>query len=469
MGHLIEADYQKQWLFPPSLEDLLEADHPARMVREFVDALDVEGLGFKERASEEGRPSYGPRLLLKAWLYGYITRNRSTRGIERACMDQIGMLWLTGMNHPDHTTLFRFWRDNKKPLQNVFKQLLQIAVSMKLVGLVLHALDGTKIFSQAAEQHGLHRKVLEKKLSRLDEAIDEIMKQTEQQGEGKESCRLPEKLKRKEELREEVRQQLEQLNQKDRDHLNTGDEEARVMKTRAGNRFAYNAQAVVDEQSKVIVAADVVTQESDNYQLVPMINQVQENLQQVAKQTVADAGYQAISGLAEAEEKNYPVLVNQTEPGDDEPYHALRFSYDSEKDQCICPRGEILRYECTRQREKLRPYQARIFRCSTYESCPVRWQCSSSKTGRTIQIHPQYDAMKRQREKRKDPTMRELLKKRGATVEPVFGWGKEVFGFRRWTVRGLENTKTQWLLQCTAMNMLRLYTAWSAGKLTFAT
>jgi hypothetical protein len=127
-----------------------------------------------------------------------------------------------------------------------------------------------------------------------------------------------------------------------------------------------------------------------------------------------------------------------------------------------------LRYECTRERDKLKPYQVRIYRCENYENCPVRWQCSSSKSGRRIQIHPQYDAMKRQREKLKDPTMRDLLKKRGATVEPVFGWGKEVLGFRRWTVRGLEKVKTQWLLQCTAMNMLRLYTAWTAGRLTFA-
>lgn len=469
MSYEIEPDYDKQWLFPPSLEDLLGADHPARMVREFVDAQDLAALGFKTRTVEDGRPSYGSSLQLKVWLYGYMTRNRSSRGLERACMDQMGMLWLTGMNRPDHTTLWRFWRDNKKPIRKVFRQLLQVAVSLDLVGMVLHAVDGTKILSQASAQQGWHRSLLEKKLGKLDQAIDEILKQTEQAG-GQEGapCRLPEPLQQKQELREKVREQLKQLNQKDRDHLNPGDEDARVMKCRIGNRFAYNAQAAVDQHSKLIVAADVVTQETDNYQLVPMIEQVENNLGKVAEQTVADAGYQATTALADAEEKGYSVLVNQPQPREDEPYHASHFRYDPENNQCVCPRGEVLDYESTRERDKVQAYSVGIYRCSGFETCPVRWQCSSSKRGRTVQIHSKHAALVRQREKLKNPAMRALLKQRGATVEPVFGWGKEVLGFRRWTVRGLEKVKTQWSLQCTAMNMLRLYKNWSTGKLIFA-
>ena len=156
MSNEIEADYEKQWLFPPSLEDLLAKDHPARMVREFVAGQDLEALGFEVRKSEDGRPSYSSSLLLKVWLYGYMTKNRSTRGLERACMDQMGMLWLTGMNSPDHTTLWRFWRDNQQAIRKIFKQLLQIAVSMNLVGMVLHAVDGTKLLSQARNiRHGI--------------------------------------------------------------------------------------------------------------------------------------------------------------------------------------------------------------------------------------------------------------------------------------------------------------------------
>src|ERR1043166_2463750 len=96
MCYEIEPNYETRWLFPPSLEELLPPGHPARMVREFVDAQDLRALGFKVRTEEDGRPSYSSNLLLKVWLYGYMTKTRSSRGLERACLDQIGMLWLTG-------------------------------------------------------------------------------------------------------------------------------------------------------------------------------------------------------------------------------------------------------------------------------------------------------------------------------------------------------------------------------------
>ena len=381
-------------------------------------------------------------------------------------MESIGMLWLTGMQSRDHTTLFRFWRDNQKAIRKVFRQLLQVAVSLELVGMVLHAVDGTKILSSASEYKAWHRKSLEETMKKLDKAIDEIMKETERSAEAAGECRLPEGLKERQELRAKIEEQLKQLNEKDRDHLQPGDEDARMMKCRKGTKFAYNAQAVVDQDSKLIVAADVVRDESDNYQLVPMLEQTEQNLGAVAEQTVADNGYQATTQSAKAEEKGYSILVNLNEP-EDQPYHASRFRYDAEKDHCICPRGETLQFDGIKKRDKVQPYVVRVYRCTSYENCPVRWQCSESQSGRTVQIHPHHDVLLRQREKLKDERMRGLLKRRGAIIEPLFGWIKEPLGFRRWTVRGLEKVKTQWSLLCTAINLRRLQSQWAAGKLVF--
>ena len=461
------ANYDQQWMFPPSLEDLLPKDHPARMIREFVDAQDLETLGFKVRTSEDGRPNYSSNLLLKIWLYGYVSKVRSNRGLERACLESIGMLWLTGMQNPDHTTLFRFWRDNGKAIRKLFKQLIQVAASLDLVGMVLHAVDGTKILSSASEYKAWHRTSVEKALKNLDQAIDEIMKETEQTSGSEGECRLPEALKERQELRAKIEEQLKQLNEEDRDHLQPGDTDARMMKCRKGTKFAYSAQAVVDRDSKLIVAADVVTDESDNYQLVPMLEQTEQNLGGVAEQTVADNGYQATTQSAKAEEKGYSILVNLNEPND-QPYHASRFTYDAEKDRCICPRGETLQFDGIKKRDKAQPYEVRVYRCANYENCPVRWQCSKSRSGRTVQIHPNHDVLVRQREKLKDERMRALLKQRSVIIEPLFGWIKEPMGFRRWTVRGLDKVKTQWLLLCTSINLRRLHQQWATHKLVFS-
>jgi transposase len=472
MSYEIEANYKEQWLFPPSLEDLVPAGHPARLVREFVEAIDLQKLGFRSRAVDLGRPNYSASLLTKVFLYGYMNRIRSCRALERACMNEMGLLWLTGMNYPDHTTLWRFWNDNRAAIRKLFKQLLQIALSANLIGMVLHAVDGTKVLSQASESQGWHRAGLQKKLKKLDRAIEEILKQTEQAGpDNSVENQLPADLQQRQQLRELIQGQLKQLDQKQRDHLQPKDEDARVMKTGSRNDFAYNAQAVVDQQSKLIVASDVVSDESDNAQLVPMIEQVQENVGRAAEETLGDGGYFATVELAAAEGKKFSVLVNLPESvtgTPNQPYHASRFVYDSIKDHCVCPRGVALPFDSTRPRDKARPYVVRVYRCPSYETCPVRWQCSASKTGRTVQIHPNHDALVRQREKLRDPAMRAMLKQRGAIVEAVFGWAKEGMGFRRWTVRGRDKVTTQWSLLCTAMNLRRLHAQWVSGKLRFA-
>ena len=68
MSAEIHANYDQIDLLPQCLEDWVPADHLARFIREFVEALDLRALDFRERKSEEGRPPYSNHLLLKVWL-----------------------------------------------------------------------------------------------------------------------------------------------------------------------------------------------------------------------------------------------------------------------------------------------------------------------------------------------------------------------------------------------------------------
>lgn len=467
MSYEKRANYERQWLFPPSLEDLLGKEHPARFIREVVDALDLKELGCRQREWEDGRPNYAADLLLKVWLYGYFHKIRATRGLEKACMNDIGLLWLTGLEKPDHNTLWRFWRDHKPAIRRVFKQSLQIAAEGNLTGLVLHAVDGTKIETAASKTGAYHRKDVEKIVAELDSIVDEVMRQTESESDSGVEYRMPEHLHDRQELRGMIQERIREMNQQNRDQVMPSDGDSRMMKLCDGRkRFSYNAQVVVDEQSGLIVAQDVVNDESDNYQLTPMLEQVKENLGQVAEETAADGGYKAPSELARAEEKQYPVLVNLGKPPDgDGDYSAGRFVYQEAEDQCVCPRGEILSFWKTKSKDRTHPTTVRLYRCQSFGECPVRWQCSDSKTGRTIEIGPHHQSVVRQRIKQQDPVKAALLKKRNQIVERIFGWIKQEFGFRRWTVRGLDNVRAQWSLISTAVNLRVLYQCWLNGKL----
>ena len=88
----------------------------------------------------------------------------------------------------------------------------------------------------------------------------------------------------------------------------------------------------------------------------------------------------------------------------------------------------------------------------------------AARDGRRIEISPQYGALLRQRRKRQDPRYKALLRQRSGLIEPVFATIKQAMGFRRWTVRGLDNVRTQWALLCTAHNLKKLYPHWVAGR-----
>ena len=60
---LRDMDREQMWLLPPSLDELLPLDHPARFVAEFVDGLDREGwaeLGVEIRRGPSGSASLSP-------------------------------------------------------------------------------------------------------------------------------------------------------------------------------------------------------------------------------------------------------------------------------------------------------------------------------------------------------------------------------------------------------------------------
>jgi transposase len=470
MSREICAEYDQLLMFPPAVDDWVGSDHPARFVRDFVDSLDLESLGFRVRGSTMGRPHYGAGLLLKVWLYGYLNSIRSSRKLERGCKEHMGLIWLTGMQAPDHNTLWRFWLDNKKALRQVFRQSVRIAFNADLLGLVVHAVDGTKIMACSSRRTMWHKKDLEKLLQKLDESISEAMSQVER-AQRKEvgEFRLPESLQDQDERKRFIQEALRKLEEEGTKHMHPGETDARLIKAGRCTELSYNAQAVADQKTGMVVAADVVNDENDTAQLVPMLDQVKDNLGETAKESLADGGYASAAQIDSAEKSEYSILTHPgpSEGSEEKPYHSSRFVYDEDNDRCICPHGQVLPFERTKW-SRGKTHRLRIYHCRDYRQCPYRSQCSSNKRGRTIEISPYHEAVVRQREKRQDPASKELLKARKAIIEPVFGWIKQNLGFRRWTVRSLDNVKVQWSLLCTTINLKKLYKYWLGGAFELA-
>ncbi len=199
-----EMSREQAWLLPPSLDELLPLDHPARFVAEFVDALDREDwkeLGVEIEGDPLGAPAYHPKALLSVWLFGFVTGIRSSRKLEVACRDQIPFLWLTGWQHPDHNTLWRFYRDHRQPMRGLFKRTVRTAMVMDLVDLAVQAVDGTKVAANASPNRSYDAKGLAKLLERLDRAIAELEDQNERESD-RPLVHLPEELTDKRNLRE---------------------------------------------------------------------------------------------------------------------------------------------------------------------------------------------------------------------------------------------------------------------------
>lgn len=468
----IMADYKQVFLLPPCIEDWVGPDHPARFIRDFVDSLNLEAMGFRVPNAETGRPAYSADLLLKAWLYGYFSRIRSSRKLEKACLENMGLIWLTGMNGPDHNTLWRFWRDNKKVFKGVFKQSVKVAVKADLIGMAVHAVDGTKIVARASREKFKNQDQLERMLENLDKCVADVMTETERcEQEECDGYRLPKALQDELKRKEQIQKALQELEQSDKSVVHPGELDARYMKNRRSSEPSYNGQAVADQQSGMIVAEEVVDQGTDNGQLVAMLDRVQENLGATAQETVADAGYFASAQIALAEEKEYEVVVAKSsgeasaEKGAEwDLYHSSRFVYDPQRDICLCPQGATLSFLQKKVTGK-NGNEVRRYRCRDYKTCPERWKCSKSKNGRLIDINVHREALERHRKKREIPENKKLLRARKVIIEPVFAWIKNHLEFRRWTVSGLSNVRAQWSLVCATLNLKKLYNHWVEGRL----
>lgn len=467
MPRVLDANFDEILLLPPSVEDWIPAESPARFIREFVAGLDAKEFEL-HRANEdnaEGRPSFSYALLWRVWLYGYLCRIRSTRKLEAACRERVDFIWLSGNLQPDHNTLWRFWQSHRKALRALFKRTVKVACELNLVGLVLQAIDGTKIQAVCHGRRGWDEAGLKKALERLDAEIAEHEKEIAREGEQPTApATLPPELANAQELRAKVAAALAIVQSGETRYCHPQETDPRRMKGEGGSLFSYNAQAVVNGQERIITAAEVVTAENDLNQLNPMLEQSKANTGAMTDQNLADGGYCSGAQIMTAQAAGYAVwspVPGEPRGPEDDPYHVSRFQYDAATDTVICPQGNPLEFRRERERNgaTAREYRGVAAVC---RACPAFNTCTKDRHGRTVERWPWTPAMTEHRAKMATPEAAEIYSLRSQIVEPVFGWIKEAWSFRRWTWRGMEKVQAQWQLICATSNLHVIYRAWLA-------
>src|SRR6266508_4933311 len=168
--NFLRGDRDQPFLLPPDPRDWLPADHLAWFVRDVVDQLDLAPFLGAYRADGHGHPAYDPKTLLGVLLYAYAIGVRSSRQIQRRCLEDLAFRVLAGNQLPDHVTIARFRVRHERALAGFLVESLRLCAAAGMVKVGTVALDGTKLAANAADKAN-------RTLDRLDAEVAEILRE----------------------------------------------------------------------------------------------------------------------------------------------------------------------------------------------------------------------------------------------------------------------------------------------------
>lgn len=429
-------------LMPYDLNSWLPEDHLARFVVDIVDKLNFSHVYNQYRGS--GSVPYDPRLLLSLLFYGYCTGVFSSRKIEKATYDSVAFRFIAGNHHPDHDTISSFRKRFLPEIKGWFKEILLIGKELGLVKVGNIYIDGTKVQANASRHKAMSYEYIKKLESQLEAEIEKLLDLADQQDEQEKAVDLdiPEEIKRRKDRlerikeakkvveeraterykkeKEEYEQKLQERQEKEKqsgkkargkapnepvnvpdkkDQYNYTDPQSRIMKTSRGFDQCYNGQAAVNEDM-LIVGAYCNAHANDKQEFIPAIDAVPKELGQITN-AVADTGYFSQTNINQCQQRTINPIISTA-------------------------------------REKHNSFLDAVFN-----------QEDEPKTG-SLPIEKMNQILKSE-------TGSQIYKKRKQTVEPVFGIIKEILGFRRFSLRGEQETDAEWSLVCAAYNLKRMF------------
>jgi transposase len=150
--NFVACDREQELLLPPSLREWLPEGHLAWFVIDAVAAFDLSAFYAVYRADGHGRPAHDPAMMVALLLYGYAIGERSSRRLERRCVEDVATRVICANQAPDHTTIARFRQRHERALAALFGEVLALCADAGLVRVGMIAVDGTKLAANAAPQ-----------------------------------------------------------------------------------------------------------------------------------------------------------------------------------------------------------------------------------------------------------------------------------------------------------------------------
>lgn len=440
-----QADYAATESTQITLGEALPEGHLARFIVGVVGLLDLSEI--YGQYSERGGMPYAPEVLLALLLYGYATGTFSSRKMERATYESIPFRYIAGNLHPDHDTINQFRKDFLNELKGLFVQVLLMAHLMGYVKLGNISIDGSKIHADASKSKAVSFGRIEQMEKRLQQEIEALFALAEQaegerpdnfdidnevelrrkkmaslaqakavldararQRHAEEQSEYERKMAARREKEEQTGKksrgrvpQPPEAGARDKDQYNFTDPESRIMKSGNNKGFeqAYNAQAAVEHESRLIVGNTLSNHPNDKQEGAPTAQAIPAELGKPAAAAM-DNGYFS------------PKTIQAFEAMGIDPHIAI---------------GR--------------------------DGHPIEWP--TLLEGEPEPPPEDADHKTRMAYKLRTEAGKAIYKLRKSTIEPVFGIIKEVMGFRQFSLRGLTAAAGEWNLVCLAYNLKRLH------------
>jgi transposase len=149
--NFIACDREQELLLPPSLREWLPEGHLAWFVIDAVGQLDLAAFYADYRADGCGRAAHDPAMMVGLLLYAYAIGERSSRRIERRCVEDVATRVICANQAPDHTTIARFRQRHEAALGELFGEVLALCAEAGLASVGVLAIDGTKVHASASQ------------------------------------------------------------------------------------------------------------------------------------------------------------------------------------------------------------------------------------------------------------------------------------------------------------------------------